>query len=608
MTTPHPDDPGTDGRDSRLLALFCVSLAAFLPLAYFPSMRGPFVLDDASSIMGSPALRHLGSVGALLKGAGGTRARPVATLSLALNYAAGGLSPLGYHATNLAIHAAAALLAFGLVRRTLRSPALAGRLGGSAGPVAFLAALLWALHPLQTEAVSYLSQRTECLMGAFYLATLYALARGAGAGDPVPSARWCALSAACCWLGMASKEVMVTAPVLALLYDRTFFSGSFREALQRRGRTYCAMAAAWAPVAVLLTGAPNRGAGTDLGVAPLAYLHLEGSAILHYLREAAWPGPLVFDYGPYGAVSGMASWAAVAAVLALAAATLALLAKGRPSGFLPAWILVLLAPTSSLVPIAFQPVAEHRMYLPLLAVTVAAALLLRASLRKWAWAAGALAAAALGAATFQANGKYATELALWTDTVAKVPQNPRAHANLGGSLRRLGRKAEARTELEAAVRLDPGEPESLVNLSVALSDLGMPDEAVRTVRRALVVSPDFAEAHYNLGFLLSSRGDAAGAEAEYRRALASYPDFLDAHCNLAELLVHEGRYADAADEYERALDLDPADARLHFNLGYAEVRLGRPNDALIEFREALRIAPTFEAARRNAELLSHPRP
>jgi len=159
----------------------------------------PFLLDDVESIAQNPTIRHLWPIWQALSPSATSMVggRPVVNLSFAFNYAVGGLVPWGYHALNLAIHILAGLALFGVVRRTLLQPSLRERLGPSAARWALAAAVLWTVHPLQTEAVTYISQRCESLMGLFYLLTLYCFIRGA---DSQRSDRWFALSVmACLW-------------------------------------------------------------------------------------------------------------------------------------------------------------------------------------------------------------------------------------------------------------------------------------------------------------------------------------------------------------------------------------------------------------------------
>ena len=210
-------------------AALAIGVAAMA--TYLNSLNGPFIFDDISAIQQNETIHSLGRALSPPPGALPVSGRPVVNLSFALNYALSGLNVWSYHLANLLIQALAGITLFGLVRRTLangRTP-----FSDAAFPVsvslAFSIALLWTLHPLQTESVAYTSQRAESLMGLFYLLTLYFLVRGSDAekaGETAPG-RWFGLSCAACFLGMLSKEVMVSAPLMALLYDRTFLSGSF---------------------------------------------------------------------------------------------------------------------------------------------------------------------------------------------------------------------------------------------------------------------------------------------------------------------------------------------------------------------------------------------
>jgi hypothetical protein len=270
MPVPAPTPPVPNPVSRRALALCGAVIAAAALAAYWGSFSGPFLYDDVDSVLRNVSIR---SFAAAFRPPGGltVSGRPVLNLSFALSYAISGSAPWSYHALNLAIHVGAALLLFGIVRRTI---ALARPQVTSEGSLwlAFGAALLWALHPLQTESVAYVVQRAESLMGFFYLATLYGFIRFA-AGDG--SSRWASVSVAACLLGMGTKEVMATAPLIVLLYDRTFLAKSFAEAWRRRRTLYLAYAACWIPLAFLVAGTSGRGgsAGFGSGVPWWAYLY-----------------------------------------------------------------------------------------------------------------------------------------------------------------------------------------------------------------------------------------------------------------------------------------------------------------------------------------------
>ena len=388
-------------------------LVAATLAAYANTFAVPFVFDDVAAITQNPSLAHFST--ALFPPDGlSVSGRPLANLSFALNRALGGEAVGGYHAVNLALHLANVLLLFSLVRRTVRSPHRTA--------IAFTTALLWALHPLHTASVTYVMQRTELLVSLAVLGTLSAFAR---ATTPAPGSganRWLTLSVIACLLGMASKEVMVSAPLLVLGYDRTFVAGSFRAALRQRPRYYLALAATWLVLAGLVFGTENRGASAGFASAlPWPdYARTQLYAVPHYLRLAVWPAPLVFDYGATVITSLALILPGALVLAALVTATLIALRRWPAAGFCGVWFFALLAPTSSLVPIATQTIAEHRIYLALAApLTLLAVALHRGRPRRVLFATVPL-ALALGALTFGRNADYRTLLALWQDTAAQA--------------------------------------------------------------------------------------------------------------------------------------------------------------------------------------------
>jgi len=549
--------------------------------AYHHSFHGAYVFDDLPAIRDNPTIRTLWPLTTPLSppsdtGVGG---RPLANLSFALNHALGGSDVRGYHATNLLLHLGSTLLLYGLVRRTWRGPPTWA---------AWSVALLWSVHPLATAAVSYLSQRTELLMGFMYFLTLYAFVRGAQSQRRV----WYAVSVAACGLGMMSKEVMVTAPLVVLLYDRTFAAGSFRAAWTQRRGYYLALAATWFVLAWLLTsGLSQRSVGFGLGVSSWTYALASAQAVLLYLKLAVWPAPLVFDYGPvYPAVTA-ASLAGLAVVLALVGWTVRALRGPTTAGFLAAVFFLLLAPTTSIVPVAEQPLAENRMYLPLAVVVIAATIAAHRAFRRPAplVALAVTAALGLGAMTVTRNVDYSTDAALWADTVAKRPQNPRAHFNYGVILLRLGRPAEARDQFLAAIRLKPGDPKPHHSLGTALLALDRPGDAVPTFTEATRLDPRYASAWYNLGLASLRMSNPVAALESLERTLVLQPDFTAAHVERGNAYFQLNRPADALTAYERALQLDPAQADARYNAGSACLELGRLGDAIGHFTAAIRL-------------------
>jgi tetratricopeptide (TPR) repeat protein len=338
------------------------------------------------------------------------------------------------------------------------------------------------------------------------------------------------------------------------------------------------------------------------------YAACETWAIVHYLRLSIWPRPLVFDYGASLAPTGAAAAPYAAAVCVLLFAMAALLRRRPPIGFALLWFFGVLAPTSSVVPVALQPVAEHRMYLaliPLVALIVTGAFLLFG--RRSAAVLAAL-ALCLALATWKRNDDYRTAIRLWTDTVAKTPTNARARCNLGNALLSAGRAREGAAQLDEALRLAPDDPDANLDKGVLLGRQGDLTDAIFMIRRALSANPALAEGYFDLGWLYAQGGHPGEALGQYARAIALRPAYYDAHCNSADLLVRLGRFAEAIPHYEIALKVGIPQPELYFNLAFARIKTGSLADAIADYRSALALKPNFAEARRNLELLEAARP
>ena len=589
-----PHQPVTRARNIAALGLFLLITAV-----YFNSLRGEFVFDDVPAIVENPTIRALWPLSGPLSppensGVGG---RPLANLSFALNHAIHGTHVVGYHVANVLLHLGSALLLFGIVHRTLRLHSGAEGIRASM-KWALVTAACWSVHPLTTASVAYLSQRTELLMGFFYLAALYAFIRGATGGTRA----WRVVSVTACVCGMMSKEVMVTAPVVILLYDRTFIAGTLKEAWRHRRVYYLALAATWLPLGYLLTtGLAQRSVGYGLGVSAASYALTEAAAILHYLRLAVLPHPLIFDYGP------VYEWnlPAVLCVLAMVGVAGWAFVRGKTAGFLALCIFLLLAPTSSVVPVAEQPIAENRMYLPLAALIALGLLGVRAIVgRDVAW----LGAAAIGgwpliaglsALTIVRNADYRSQITLWSDTVVKRPQNWRAQFNHGITLLDRNRPAEAATAFEHAIQLKPGEAKAHNSLGNALLELGRVPDAIARFTEAVRLQPTFARAWSGLGTALLRNGDAAGAVAILERSLQLDADSASTQQALGNAFFQLDQPAKAITHYAAALAIDPTLADAHYNAGSASLELGRVDEAILHLGAAVKLKPA------DAEIRNH---
>jgi tetratricopeptide (TPR) repeat protein len=638
VTTPSAQSP-VPARPTWFAVLL---IAGGALLAYHNTFAVPFIFDDNSSIAENPTLRNLATAWSPPQGGGHTvSGRPFLNFTLALNHLTGGTSVWGYHLVNLLIHVAAGCTLFGIVRRTLVRPLLVARFGRDATWLALAVALLWTLHPLQTQAVTYIVQRAESLVSLMYLLTLWCFIRAADfCLLSKGSSRWNWWSVAAwfsCLLGMASKEVMVTAPVMVALYDRVFVAGSWREVWKQRGGLHLALAATWLLLAWLVIGTAGRGGTAGLGgaMSPWGYALTQVGAVVHYLRLVLWPQPLVFDYGKDLVAGWREVWWQALILFPLALASLWAAWRGRVVGYLGVFFFVVLAPSSSFVPVVTQTMSEHRVYLALAAVVVLVVAGLYSVMGRRSFAVFAIMAVGLAAATVRRNHDYRTELAIWEDTVVKRPANVRALAALGAIHQAAGRMDEARVLLQEAVRvapdsiearnnlgnawmkagnwaeaeacfrqalaLQPGEPYALNNLGNALVQLGRPAEAVAQFEAAVRAKPDFPEPRYNLANTFAQTGRIAEALTHYDAYLLLKPDDAEARSNYATTLQMTRRFDDAVTQLEFAVKLRPGDAELQNNLGAALAQAGKPAEALKHFEEAVRLKPDFAEARANAE-------
>jgi protein O-mannosyl-transferase len=543
-----------------LVPVFIVVAGLF---AYRSSMQGAFVMDDRTAILQNATIRTLWPPWPAFSPPekSPVHGRPLVNLSLALNYALGGTSVTSYHLFNLAFHILAALVLFGVLRRTFRSPALGERYREQATGFAAAISLLWVVHPLASETVLYTIQRTELLMGFFFLLTFY----GAIRGFEEPGSRaWLVLSWTAFLLGLGCKEIIVVAPLAVLFFDWLFWSKSPADALRRHRALYVGFVTVLL-LFVLFVGTRLRHAFTGLGrrMSPWDYALTQLGVIVHYIRLAIWPHPLVADYQWPVATSVTQVLPAMIVVATLLALTVWGLTRRAPIAFLGVWFFGILAPTSSFRPLSVEVAAERRMYLPLVAVLVLVVLGIDAMVRfleaprtaGWAVAGGL--ALVLAFVTLRRSEDYRTTLSFWTDVVAKRPDNARAHMWLGNYYRETGRGADALAQLSEAVRIEPDNTNARNSLGAAFARQGRTGEAIASYREAIRLDPANALAHNNLGSILAQGASVDEAVEHFREAVRINPDYSSAHHNLARALVRQGLTIEAIEHFETALRLQP---------------------------------------------------
>ena len=429
--------------------------------AYAPALRAPFVFDDVTSIQENTTIRQLYPPSVPLKPPvmSAVAGRPVVNYSLALNYALnewlgvdqradpdGPYKTVGYHLMNLLLHLGCGALIFGVMRRTMRGARIPEAWRVVADPIAAVVTGLWLLDPIQSEAINYVVQRTELIVSLCYVGTLYAAVRAGDAESTKARKGWYVVAMLVCLLGMGSKEVMITAPLMVVLYDRAFRVDSWRALFSAdRGRLwlYGGLVATCIWTVILVTsGARATSVGFHLGVTWYQYLYSQGWAITHYVRLALWPDALTLDYGQ-NAITGLRALPGLLLLVVFGAVTVwAWMRANRWGwlGFLGAWFFLILAPSSSIVPIRTEIAAERRVYLALAAVLVLLVIGAEWLRRRWAerrdprWGLGAV-GTLLALSTFARSRMYESPEGLWRDTIRKAPSNARAYDNLSAILR-----------------------------------------------------------------------------------------------------------------------------------------------------------------------------
>ncbi len=629
------------------LATWKVIALIFLPLIliYSNTFDSPWQLDDSLSIVRNPTIRAWAWINGPLQPPGDgspVTARPLLNLSFAINYTISELQPWSYRAVNLLLHGLTALTLFGLLRRIMSQPVWATTCRSFSTPLALVIALLWAVHPLHTNVVTYTSQRAEGLAGLLYLLALYALVRGIVSSHK--SLYWWIICIVVCYLGTMAKETIATLPIIALVMDRLFFASSWREVFRQRAVVHVGLLSSWVFLGLFVLFGGNRAgsAGFISIQAAAEYALLQPQAIMIYLSRIVVPVGLVFDYGVFKS-QGWHDWLPGSVVISfLAVATLVGLWRGYKAAFAGVWFFVLLLPTSSVLPIVTQTMAEHRVYLSsagMIALIVIGLFSLWQRYRDHQIALSPLprsfvlivaaAALVLGTTTLQRNRVFGDAVELWRDTTQKRPDSARAWNNLGVAMGknesytledalliydkalqlnprsiesqtnrgnimiRLGRFSQAILEYQKAESIQPNSMEVANGLTVAYNQLGEWDKAIDHGLRTVELAPHWDGAWYNLGYAFSGAGQHKEAVLVFRKALQINDNLPSIWNNLAMALVRLDKHKEAEQAFIDTVNRFPMYAEAWSNYGQLLAKLNRTNDAVAAYQRALRARPDY---------------
>lgn len=596
--------------------LFPVWVGIVTFIVFSPALANGFIWDDRANLVDNPHYRGLGWVqlrwmfSSFLLG----HYQPLSWMTLGLDYLIWGMDPFGYHLTNLLLHAATAvafyflalqLLALGLsIAAAQRDPAI--RIAAAA------AALLFAIHPLRTESVAWVTERRDVLSGLLLACTLLFYLRAAGAGDPVSRRRRLGLALLCYVLSLLSKAAGITLPAVLLVLDiyplRRLKRGAwFAMEARRVWREKLLFTAVAIPFAVLALMAQHRAGalkpleqyGIPARVAQAFY------GIAFYLWKTVAPHRLspLYELSP---TFDPLDWPFLLSGLVVIALSVAfILLRRRWPAALAAWVsyVALLSPVLGIAQSGVQMAADRYTYLSCMpwAIVAGAGVFYGLRMRGTGRISRGMFTAALGLAAVVLLGlgeSTRRQVQLWRDSkrlwqyaVEVSPQSSIAHYNLGVALEEHGDSEGAEGYYRTALRYNPDYLDAHFNLARALAGRGRVEEAIEHYRRALELKPGMAQVHNNLADLLFGRGDVTQAIDHLRQAIAIDPMYAQAYNNLGVALSRQGDVEGAIRQYKKAIEVNPANAVTYYNLGNLLAEHGRPAEAIEQMRTGLTYAP-----------------
>lgn len=593
---------GTSRESFRSVFMYAVMLVLASLLAYENSFLGVFHFDDFPCIVTNHSLKSLSDTwnasGDEIPG--GLRRRDVGRWTFAFNRSLHDLDPWGYHAVNLTIHLTAGLFLMGLVRRTMALPTMPPSIRRHSLTLAFCVSLLWIVHPLQTESVTYIVQRLESLMGMFFLASLYGLNRAALGG----SRGWYLFSIGSAGLSIGTKEVGLMIVPVALLYDRIFLATDWPEILRKRAWVHGPILAAVLLYFVIGIGKVpfyvERPDAAGRRATSWEFLRSQPGVLLHYFQLAFWPRGLNLDHVWPVAHDRFEIYGKGAVILAILATGFGLLRRSPAIAFLILSYFFILAPSSTIVPLHLA--FEHRVYLSLASLICGVVLLIfgcftaleRRTQRTGSLAIGATlllsvtAALALSWATRERNKVYHSQVAMWNDVVGKSPMNARGHMNLAMFAAFEGNLEKAEKHYLFSLKIDPESSKRNYNYGHFLVERREePQRALGYLEKAIELQPDFSVYHLFYAHTLEQLNQVDEAEAAYRRGIELDPEDPIGHLRLGQLRVKQERFTEAEQSLDHVAKLAPYLWQPHRELGQIDAAQGDFAAAIAHYQLAI---------------------
>jgi protein O-mannosyl-transferase len=566
-------------------------------LAFGQSLSAPFYFDDYSGIVDNFFIKHFN----VLHLWDYDPSRFITNLTFNLNYLGAGFNLTIWHSVNLAIHILNSFLAYRLTLLTFQTPALLGRyVKEDQWLVAVVSSLIFLLHPIQTQSVIYLVQRSTLLCGLCYLATIYFYARARTGGED----KFYVAALAVAFLGMFTKPPFMTIPLAIGLYDLCFF-GFSKTTDRKRSFIYFLLTL---PLLIIPCMAWQAGifekdalGALRLGEYP-AHVGTYLNSLVTFLRLLILPVNLTLDYD-YPVVRGLTEFPTPLSLLAISGLAVAGIKAFRKIPwvtFCIFWFFISLGAHIGFFPLA-DVIFEHWLYLPCYGFALGAALLLIQVCRKrrlYLLIAG-LGLAVFFAGTWQRSFLWADPIAFLKDGVRKAPRKARTWHNLGTAYRQKQRFAEAKQAFEKAIALDPEYLSAQSNLADLYISQEQYEKANPLLKKVLQANPDAVDANFHLGRLHAREGNYEQALFYLNRARYLNPYYPHIRLFLGNVYEEKGDLTAARKEMASALWLDPQNPTLYYNLGNINFKLRNFYEAMINYTEAIRRKPGFTEALNN---------
>ena len=606
---PHRDFPDSPAKyEIWLLLLFGVLVF----LIYASTLTGPFIFDDKHNIQQNRYIRiDRLSPGGIARAAleSPAKHRPVANISFALNYYFHRYNPVGYHFVNILIHIINGTLLYLFAKITLATPALKADYDHlKAGWIPLFAALIWTLHPLQTQSVSYIVQRMNSLATLFYLLCLWFYAKYR-LSERTKRSSWLLIGCAASGiLAVGSKEIAATLPFFIILYEWYFFQSVRPAWLKRKIPVIAGAVILFVMLSLFFLGLdPLDRITADFvhrNLTPAQRVLTEFRVVIFYLSLLIGPHPSRLNLDHEFMVSNslmdpVTTLFSLAAIAGAVGAAIYLARKTPLISFCILWFFGNLVIESSVLDL--EIIFEHRTYLPsMMLIFMLVSLAFKYIKYRQICIAVLCVLVAVGSFwTYQRNKVWGDAITLWQDCVAKSPNKARPYNNLGVALGHAGQSDAAIENYYNALKINPDYGNAHYNLGSALARKGSLKSGIAHLARAVELEPNSYEAHNNLGIALLIQGELQKAVTHFGIALQNNANDSRAHNNLGIALGRQHNLPEAIFHFQEALRLDPAYAEAHNNLADALRRQGKFKDAHHHFSEALRINPAYEAARKN---------